>query len=121
MQTERTYREEVVLSEANGHRSRETITVVSGQNLKAGTVIGKITASGKYAIADNVTPASNGSQTAAAVLLEDADASGGDVAALALVRDCEVKAPVLTYMAGSSGANKTAQNTSLATAGIIVR
>lgn len=121
MQTERKYREEAVLSEANGHRSRETITVVSGQNLVAGTVIGKITASGKYAVADNVTPASDGSQTAAGVLLEDADASGGDVAAVALLRDAEVKGPCLTYMAGASAGNKTSLNGHLATAGIIVR
>lgn len=32
-----------LLTEANGHRSREAITVLSGQNLKAGAVIGKVT------------------------------------------------------------------------------
>lgn len=31
-----------LLSEANGNRAREKITVLSGQNLKAGTVLGKV-------------------------------------------------------------------------------
>ncbi len=34
---------EFLVSEANGSRSRETITVVSGQNLQAGHVLGKVT------------------------------------------------------------------------------
>lgn len=33
---------EFLVSEANGHRSREAIAVAAGQNLKAGAVIGKI-------------------------------------------------------------------------------
>jgi hypothetical protein len=33
-----------IASEANGHRSREEITVLSGQNLKAGAVVGKAAA-----------------------------------------------------------------------------
>lgn len=32
-----------LVSEANGHRSRETVTVLSGQTLKAAAVLGKVT------------------------------------------------------------------------------
>ena len=40
---------EFILSEANGQRSREAITIASGAGIiAAGTVLGKVTASGKY-------------------------------------------------------------------------
>jgi hypothetical protein len=42
------YAGEFVVSEGNGSISRESITVLSGQNLGAAAVLGKITASGKY-------------------------------------------------------------------------
>jgi hypothetical protein len=40
---------EFLMTEANGQRSRETITIASGAGIIApGTVLGKVTASGKY-------------------------------------------------------------------------
>lgn len=44
--TEPKQHSEFLLSEAAGNRSRDTITVVSGQNLKAGDVIGKTVTAG---------------------------------------------------------------------------
>lgn len=41
--TEGQYTGEFLVSEAPGTRSRETITLLSGQNLKAGAVLGKVT------------------------------------------------------------------------------
>jgi hypothetical protein len=41
---------EFLASEGNGTLSRDVVTLISGQNLVAGTVLGKITASGKYTI-----------------------------------------------------------------------
>lgn len=119
--TEPFYAQEAVLSEANGHRSRETVTILSGQNLKAGAVLGKVTASSKYVICDNVTPAADGSQNAAAVLLEDVDASGGDLSGLVIARDAEVKVGALNYKSGASAGNKASQHAALAALGIIVR
>lgn len=55
----------------------DQVTVVSGQNLAAGAVVGKVTASGKYAIYNN--GASNGTEAAAGILVAACDASGGDV------------------------------------------
>ncbi|MBI5646686.1 MAG: head decoration protein [Ignavibacteriae bacterium] len=52
------------------------ITLVSGQNLTAGTVLGRITATGKFTAYDNT--AVDGSGTAVCILGEDCDASGGD-------------------------------------------
>ena len=46
--TEATRAGEFLLSEANGTRSRESVTVTGG-SYPAGQVLGKVTASGKYA------------------------------------------------------------------------
>ena len=61
-----------------GHDDLQTrqITLVAGQNLKRGALLGKITASGKYAL--SASGASDGSQLPAIVLAEDTDASGAD-------------------------------------------
>ena len=48
--------------QANGYRSRENIVVASGQNLVAGAVVGKITASSKYAVYDNAIDPVNGTE-----------------------------------------------------------
>lgn len=66
---------------ADGDYTTRKVTILSGQNLKAGAVIGKITASGKYIL--SLSAASDGSQTPDFVLGQDADASAGDVEALA--------------------------------------
>ncbi len=47
--TEGKYAGEFIASEANGHRSRETVIIASGQNIVAAQILGKVTASGKYA------------------------------------------------------------------------
>lgn len=57
------------------------ITVISGQNLVRGAVLGKITASSKYNL--SLSAAADGSQTPDLILAEDCDASGGDATALA--------------------------------------
>ncbi len=62
---------------------RETV-VLTGGDLEPGTVLGKITASGKYA-AHN-PGASNGTQTAAAVLWDKVYASAADRNAVVLLR-----------------------------------
>ncbi len=54
----------------------EIVTIISGQNLSAGAVLGQITASGKYNL--SASAAGDGSNTPAAVLPEACDASGGD-------------------------------------------
>ncbi len=121
MLTEKVHAEEVVLSEANGYRSREMVTLVSGQNLKVGAVLGIITTGGKYTLADNATPASNGSQTAKAVLLRDCDASAGDKRALVLRRDAEVDKSLLIFHGDTDSTEQAALIGHLAAEGIIAR
>lgn len=107
---------EFLLSEANGKRSRETVTIVSGQDLAAGTVLGKITATGKYAGYD--ADAATGIETAVAVLYEAVDATGGDQKAVAIMRDAEVSSATLTWV---DVADAAAGATDLAAVGIFVR
>ena len=89
------YTGEHLISEASGTRSREQVVVtLSGVSLKAGTVMGKITASGKYVPYSNA--ASNGSEVAAGVLYDTLDAFTGDVKAIVHVRHAEVAEVMLT-------------------------
>lgn len=84
-----------LLSEAPGQRSREHATVtVAGTAIKSGTLLGKITASGKYVPYSNA--AADGSQTAVAILYEKCDAATGDVTKVIIVADAEVNRFELT-------------------------
>jgi hypothetical protein len=123
--TEKVHALEVVLSEANGHRSRDTITLKSGRAYEVGDVLGKITSEGadkgKYKLVDNQTPATDGSQNAVAVLLYDVDASLADAEGVVFVRDAEVKAGYLNYAANTTHENKALANAALAALGIVPR
>ena len=59
------------------------VTILSGQNLKRGHVLGKVTASGKYAGYDN--DLADGREVARAILAVDTDASSGDTPSIAYV------------------------------------
>lgn len=110
-----------LLSEANFHRSRDTITVASGAGkLLAGTVLGKVTATSKYL--PSPATGSGGSQVGSAVLAYPVDATSADVVVTAITRDAEVKAGELKYEATVNDAGKKAtKNAELAAVGIIVR
>lgn len=115
--TEGRQRAEFIVSEANGSRSRDVVTIITGQNLKAGAVLGKITASGKYTAVN--AGAADGSQTAVAVLLDNTDASAADKSAVAILRDAEV-IDDLEWAALNAGQITTAKG-QLANVGIFVR
>ena len=119
--TEGRYAAEFLLSEGNGNISREVVTVVSGAGaLKAGTVLGKVTASGKYKAA--AADATDGSEDAIAIALYDVDATSADAAVAVIARNAEVNGKILSYHASvNTDAEKPACAASLATAGIIVR
>ncbi|MCB1723219.1 MAG: head decoration protein [Gammaproteobacteria bacterium] len=60
------------------------VTLISGQNLARGALLGKITASGKYTL--SASAAGDGSQVPDGILVEATDASGGDAEALVYFR-----------------------------------
>ncbi len=108
-------------SEANGTLSREAIVLASGAgSLIAGTVLGKVTASGKYKAYDN--DAADGTQTAAAILAYDVDATSADQAAVGIVRLAEVWRDRLVWGAAvTTQAEKDAAYVDFATVNIAVR
>lgn len=109
-----------LIQEGNGDISREVITIASGAGkLRTAAVLGRVTASKKYAPLD---PAANdGSQNAAAILFRDADATSADAEATGIVRLATVTAAELVWPAGITDAQKAAALASLATTFIIAR
>lgn len=76
--------------------SREQIVVISGAGkVDSGTVLGKITASGKYKPV--TVAASDGSQNAAGILLVAVDATSADAAAVLIAREAIVVYQGLKY------------------------
>lgn len=113
---------EFLLSEANGSRSRDNIKYAAGSGkIKTGTVLGKVTASGKYKPHDPA--AADGSQTAIALALNTIDVpADADLVDVGITRDAEVKAVCLTFNAATdTDAEKAAVIASLASVGIICR
>lgn len=107
---------EFILSEANGNRSRENGTVLSGQDLKAGEIIMD---NGAGKIVAFVVGTGN---TVLGILITKVDATGGDVEAAYIARDAEVVGSDLTYEEESTaGGEQAAANAGLADLGIIVR
>jgi hypothetical protein len=108
-----------ILSEADGTLSRDKITLITGQNLAAGTVLGRITASGKYTI---LAPAAvDGSQNAAALLGQATNATAADVVCLAITRLAEVNDNELVYPVGITGPQKITAQAQLVALSIVPR
>jgi hypothetical protein len=110
---------EFIVTEGNTTNSRETVTILNGRTLEAGTVLGKVTASGKYRDLDPVL--SNGAEIAAAILYDAADASGGDVTAVAIIRLAEINAAEIVWPDGITDNQKQTAIGQLAGANIIAR
>ncbi|MBD9390136.1 head decoration protein [Agrobacterium sp. AGB01] len=109
-----------LVSEANGFRSREVGVIASGSGRVApGAVLGRITASKK--LVPLAPGASDGSQTAAAILFEGCDATSADVRRTITARDAEVQAAVLVWAVGVTDNQKTAALAQLAALGIAAR
>ena len=105
--------------EASRDYTRETVTIAAG-TLEPGTVLGKITASGKYAA--HAPAAIDGTETAVALLWGRADASGGEIPAVALLRGpAIVNRHDLVFAGSPSEAEIAAAHADLLAAGILVR
>jgi hypothetical protein len=108
-----------IAGEANFWRSRQHETLITGQNLVAGTVLGRITASGK--LTQHAAGAADGSQNAMGILFEDTDATAEDKRVVILARDFEADGQALTWAAGISAPNKATAIAALLALGIVVR
>jgi hypothetical protein len=121
--TEGRHTAEFLISEANGTRSREqvTVTVPGSATLQAGLVLSKLE-SGKYVPYDN--DGTDGSEAAAGVLyhgLVNAEVGGADQKATVIVRDAEVRAADLVWSSGVDESDQAAGRADLLAVGIVSR
>lgn len=108
-----------LVTEANGYRSRDVVTVtVPSGGLEAGTILGKLTDTSKYVRHD--ASAETGAEDETAILLAGVT-EAGDAELTVIARDAEVNGAHLTYEDGADANQITASNTALAALGIIVR
>lgn len=108
-----------IASEATGHRSREQEILITGENLEAGSIVGKITASSKLIEYD--PGAGDGSEDVYGVLIPTINATAEDKDVVALVRDCEVDEDDLTWFSGASAPQIATGIAELKALGIIAR
>jgi hypothetical protein len=96
----------------------DQITILSGANLLAGTVIGRVTASGKYVAYDNVGT-DDGRRTVAGILVDAVNATAGDTIGLGLLRGpAIVNKNDLTWAAGIDAGEQATAIAALLTLGI---
>jgi len=110
--------------ELNANYCRETVTLKAGTNYALGSVLGKITASGKYRLSPAAQVAGDeGAETAVAVLIEAMDATAGDKTGLVVARGPAIPSKdALVFDASvDQAAEKSAKHDQLAAAGIVPR
>lgn len=112
---------DVLKYEVNPNYTREVITLLQGQPYPVGSVLGKITANGKYKLA--TSGGSDGAQTATAVLLYAVDATLADATGIVVVRGPSIVSRAgLAYDATVDDSAKiTTKISQLAAVGIIAR
>jgi hypothetical protein len=100
--------------------SRDQVTVVSGQILKLGTVIGRVSATQKIKALD--PSATDGSEVAAGVVLQSIDASAAEKTnGLIVSRQAIVADHALIWPAVITTEEKTAAIAQLEAIGVLVR
>lgn len=111
---------DVVKDEGNNRFSRDTDTLASGSGkVIPGAVLGQVTASGKF---KPLAPgASDGTQIAAAVILQYADATTADQTVVNLKRRAQVVLQALVWPAGITDAQKSTAIAQLKALGIVPR
>jgi hypothetical protein len=107
--------------ELNPNYTRETITLLEGMNYPVGSVLGRVTLSGKYTLASH--GGSDGAGTATAVLLYPVDARLSDAVGVVLARGPAILSRAALVYDGTvdDGAKITAKLAELKTLGILVR
>jgi hypothetical protein len=111
---------EFLVSEANGHRSRDQVTLAASQGaLVPGTVLAKPDASANYVVYDNASGTA-GVNVAKAILCYPADDSAGTQLVSVISNDAEVQGALLDW-GDNDGAGITAGTADLLAAGIKIR
>jgi hypothetical protein len=117
--TEPTTLSDLLKYEASNLYSRDTVTVLLGQHLPLGAVVGIVTVTGKVKAIDPA--ASDGSQIAAGVLLQGSDATAFDVRSVMVARHALVSDQALVFPVGLTAGEKNTALHQLKAAGIVPR
>jgi len=110
--------------ELNGSYCREAVTLKGGANYALGSVLGQITASGKYRLAPAAeVTGDEGAEIAAAVLIEAVDATAGDRTGLVIARGPAIvsKAALVFDVSVDQPAEIAAKHAELSAVGIVPR
>ena len=107
--------------ELDKNYSREVVTIAKGQNLKMGTVLGKIKTDDTYKIVSIAEEESDGSDVAVGILLQNIDATTMATKALILSRIGIVVRDKIIYPDSASEEQKKSILAQLETRGIITR
>ena len=107
--------------ELDKNYSREVVTIAKGQNLKMGTVLGKIKTDDTYKIVSIAEEESDGSDVAVGILLQNIDATTMATKALILSRIGIVVRDKIIYPDSASEDQKKSILAQLETRGIITR
>ena len=121
MQTERNYLSDLLMAcvMAAWSIQSETLKSLAGADAKLGTVLGKNTATGKW---EPLNPAANdGTQIAAAVLLEERIAVAADTRVPLLRRGGVISAGKVIWPAGITAAQKASAIAKLDERGIVIQ
>ena len=111
---------DVVKTEGENRYSRDDVILASGSAaLEVGTVLGQVTASGKYEALD--LAGEDGTEEAVAVLLQKTPALTADRIVIVLSRTSEVVSQALVWPAGINATQKAAALASLKSRGIVAR
>lgn len=108
----------LVWEEERGY-SRDEVTILSGENLALGQVVGAVTASGKYKALDPA--AVDGSQVAAGITVAKYDATTGDITGVIISRHAIITTSALVWPGTATAEQKTTALEQLAVLGIIER
>lgn len=116
---------EFLITEANGYRSREevTVTVPASTTIPAGRIMAMITATGVYVPHDE-DGTDNGTRAPRAVLFDNLTNDTGapvDVTATIVARDAEIRAASLTHDPAGNAAANANDLADLAAFGLIAR
>jgi hypothetical protein len=106
-----------MVSEANGHRSRETGILTEGENLAVGALVAVV--ADKYVELD--IDADTGAEDVVGILFAAVDATDADKEAVIIARDAEVDGNHLIYPDDATANEIAAINVDLEALGIIVR
>ncbi len=110
--------------ELNASYCREAVTLKGGASYPLGSVLGVITASGKYRLAPAAAVTGDeGAEVAAAVLIEAVDATAGDSAGLVVARGPAIvsRAALVLDASVDDAAKTAAKYAQLSAAGIVPR